>query len=368
MVARPELRQLAQRITARYHLTPLDAKDTAAYLRHRWRVAGGTRFPFEPAAVQRLHARAGGVPRLVNVIAERALLAGYARDATSIDAKLVDAAADEVLPPVLARRSWPWLAAAVGARRDRAGGRLGLARACCRRQCRDGHDSRRIGTTRRNRPARTAERGRDTRCSRPRPAPRRNRRHAAAGLAAPARPVVVAGGGDHRRSRGSMHACRASRRALRAGPRAARHPARPGPADPAAPAGWPRARLGGAARRRCAQCARAHRRPHRRPRPGAAAVALERRLRRPVARPGDAVRAAAGGQRRPGGGLGSPATLAHRQCRARRALRRCAARVGAPVAGRARPAGRWHRRPADADGAARATHPARACKRVLESN
>lgn len=111
MVARPELRQLAQRITARYHLTPLDAKDTAAYLRHRWRVAGGTRFPFDAGAVQRLHARAGGVPRLVNVIAERALLAGYARDATSIDAKLVDAAADEVLPPVLARRSWPWLAA-----------------------------------------------------------------------------------------------------------------------------------------------------------------------------------------------------------------------------------------------------------------
>ena len=114
MVARPELRQLAQRITARYHLTPLDAKETAAYLRHRWRVAGGTRFPFDAGAVQRLHARAGGVPRLVNVIAERALLAGYARDATSIDAKLVDAAADEVLPPVLARRSWPWLAAAAG--------------------------------------------------------------------------------------------------------------------------------------------------------------------------------------------------------------------------------------------------------------
>ncbi|QNN68998.1 ExeA family protein [Thermomonas carbonis] len=114
MVARPELRQLAQRITARFHLTPLDAKDTRAYLRHRWRVAGGTRFPFDAGAVQRLHARAGGVPRLVNVIAERALLAGYARDATLIDAKLVDAAADEVLPPVLARRSWPWLAAAVG--------------------------------------------------------------------------------------------------------------------------------------------------------------------------------------------------------------------------------------------------------------
>ena len=109
MVARPELRQLAQRITARFHLTPLDQKETEAYLRHRWRVAGGTRFPFDAKAVQRMHARSGGVPRLVNVIAERALLAGYARDAVGIDAKLVDAAADEVLPPTFARRRWTWI-------------------------------------------------------------------------------------------------------------------------------------------------------------------------------------------------------------------------------------------------------------------
>ena len=111
MLARPELRQLAQRITARFHLEPLQADDTARYLRHRWRVAGGERFPFEPKAVRRLHARAGGVPRLINVIAERALLAGYARDAASIDARLVDLAADEVLPPSPVRRRWPWLVA-----------------------------------------------------------------------------------------------------------------------------------------------------------------------------------------------------------------------------------------------------------------
>ncbi|MFS8137533.1 MAG: AAA family ATPase [Thermomonas sp.] len=113
MLARPELRQLAQRITARYHLTPLGAPGTEAYLRHRWRVAGGTRFPFTANAVQRLHTRAGGVPRLLNVIAERALLAGYARDAAAIDARLVDAAANEVLPPSARRTWWPWLAAAV---------------------------------------------------------------------------------------------------------------------------------------------------------------------------------------------------------------------------------------------------------------
>lgn len=112
MLARPDLRQLAQRITARYHLTPLDARGTEAYLRHRWRVAGGTRFPFTAKAVQRIYARSGGVPRLLNVIAERALLAGYARDAAAIDARLVDAAADEVLPPTTNRIWWPWLAAA----------------------------------------------------------------------------------------------------------------------------------------------------------------------------------------------------------------------------------------------------------------
>ncbi len=104
LLSRPELRQLAQRITARYHLQPLDLRETDAYLHHRWRVAGGTRFPFEAKAVQRLHQRSGGVPRLLNVIAERALLAGYARDAAAIDHKLVDLAADEVLPPSTPRR------------------------------------------------------------------------------------------------------------------------------------------------------------------------------------------------------------------------------------------------------------------------
>ncbi|WP_240099031.1 ExeA family protein [Thermomonas flagellata] len=112
LLARPELRQLSQRITARYHLTPLDPAETAAYLRHRWRVAGGTQFPFTARAVRRLHRHAGGIPRLLNVIAERALLAGYARDADRIDARLVDAAAAEVLPPRHRQPHLRWLALA----------------------------------------------------------------------------------------------------------------------------------------------------------------------------------------------------------------------------------------------------------------
>ncbi|MFT3896688.1 MAG: AAA family ATPase [Thermomonas sp.] len=97
-LAKPELRQLAQRITARFHLTPLSAAETGEYLRHRFRVAGGRHFPMTAPAVRRVHEHANGIPRLVNVIAERALLAGYARDAATIDPGLVDAAAREVLP------------------------------------------------------------------------------------------------------------------------------------------------------------------------------------------------------------------------------------------------------------------------------
>jgi general secretion pathway protein A len=98
-LARPELRQLAQRITARYHLRPLDEPATMAYLRHRLTTAGAKRFPFTADAVRRLHRRSGGVPRLINVIAERALLGGFAHDLVSIDARTVDRAADEALAP-----------------------------------------------------------------------------------------------------------------------------------------------------------------------------------------------------------------------------------------------------------------------------
>lgn len=98
ILARDDLRQLAQRITARFHLTPLDVGETERYLRHRYAIAGGRHLPFDKGAIRRLHRRAGGVPRLINVIAERSLLAGYARDRTMIDAALVDAAASESMP------------------------------------------------------------------------------------------------------------------------------------------------------------------------------------------------------------------------------------------------------------------------------
>ncbi|MBS7458069.1 ExeA family protein [Coralloluteibacterium stylophorae] len=97
LLAAPDLRQLNQRITARYHLMPLDAAESEAYVRHRLAVAGAQRFPFTKLALRRLHAHSGGVPRLINVIAERALLAGYAREQAQIGEGLMDRAAAETV-------------------------------------------------------------------------------------------------------------------------------------------------------------------------------------------------------------------------------------------------------------------------------
>ena len=115
LLQRQSLRQLAQRITARYHLTPLGHADTTQYVRHRMRVAGARHNPFRKSALRALFQRSNGVPRLINIIADRALVAAYAQERRDIDGRLVHAAADEVqLGEPGARRSrWPWVAAAV---------------------------------------------------------------------------------------------------------------------------------------------------------------------------------------------------------------------------------------------------------------
>lgn len=115
MVARPELRQLAQRITARYHLTPLDPDETEAYVRHRLGVAGSTRMPFTRLALRRLHQHSGGVPRLINTIADRALMAGYVQEAQQIGEGAVNRAAGEILASPLKRWRVPRLGWFAGA-------------------------------------------------------------------------------------------------------------------------------------------------------------------------------------------------------------------------------------------------------------
>lgn len=114
LLGRPELRQLAQRITARYHLTPLSGEDTDAYLRHRLAVAGCSRFPFTKLAVKRLHEHAGGVPRLINVIADRALMAGYAQNLQQIGERAVDLAASEAMASPIRRLRVPGVSVWVG--------------------------------------------------------------------------------------------------------------------------------------------------------------------------------------------------------------------------------------------------------------
>ena len=96
-VAQPELRQLAQRITARFHLMPLSVEEVGAYVIHRLQVAGLERSPFTNAAIRALHRYAEGIPRVINTISERALLGGFARNREKIDERMIVQAAREVL-------------------------------------------------------------------------------------------------------------------------------------------------------------------------------------------------------------------------------------------------------------------------------
>ena len=96
LLARSDLRQLAQRITGRYHLEPLEQEELHAYVKHRVEVAGGRGEIFTMSAIRELHRSSDGIPRLVNVIADRALLGAWSHETTSVDGKLTRQAAREV--------------------------------------------------------------------------------------------------------------------------------------------------------------------------------------------------------------------------------------------------------------------------------
>ena len=118
LLARPELAQLNQRITVRWHLQPLDREETARYIQHRLRIAGGpaTADIFSPGALRLLYRYSGGVPRLINIAAHRALLAGYTREQRTISPTLTrhviaELRADDAGPGGR-RRGWATAAAA----------------------------------------------------------------------------------------------------------------------------------------------------------------------------------------------------------------------------------------------------------------
>ncbi len=110
MLQRRELRQLAQRITARYHLTPLNDAETADYIRHRLAVAEVERPIFTRSALRQIHKRSGGVPRLINMLCDRALLGAFATHQQTVDASVVRQAAAELQgTQPEATNSWRWL-------------------------------------------------------------------------------------------------------------------------------------------------------------------------------------------------------------------------------------------------------------------
>jgi general secretion pathway protein A len=87
---RPDLRQLRQRITVRYHIPPLTIDETGEYVRHRLKVAGSNGFPkFESGAIREIYRYSKGGPRLINAVCDHALLAGYVGRTKEIDGRCI---------------------------------------------------------------------------------------------------------------------------------------------------------------------------------------------------------------------------------------------------------------------------------------
>ena len=106
VLAQNNLRQLAQRVTGRYHLEPLSRNEAIRYIDHRLKVAGGVGEIFDDRAKRDVHRLARGIPRVMNVICDRALLGAYGQESRKVDSKLVKRAAMEVSghassPPIL---------------------------------------------------------------------------------------------------------------------------------------------------------------------------------------------------------------------------------------------------------------------------
>jgi general secretion pathway protein A len=95
VLKRQELRQLAQRITARYHLRPMSREETSAYIRHRLLIAGRSDSVFTPLAIRRIYRLSSGVPRIINMICDRALLGAYANDRRDVTSAVVGQASRE---------------------------------------------------------------------------------------------------------------------------------------------------------------------------------------------------------------------------------------------------------------------------------
>lgn len=122
LLGRPDLVQLEQRITVRWHLGPLGPEETRQYIGHRLATASGGRARriFTPRALKRVFAYSQGIPRRINVLCHRALLVAYALDSTSVTPKIVKRAIEEIESPrrredTSGARASRWAAVAAGA-------------------------------------------------------------------------------------------------------------------------------------------------------------------------------------------------------------------------------------------------------------
>ena len=96
LLAREDLRQIAQRITARFHLDPLSRDETYAYVRHRLRVAGATTDIFTRGSLREIYRVSGGIPRVINILCDRAMLGAYTQELHQVPASLVRRAGAEI--------------------------------------------------------------------------------------------------------------------------------------------------------------------------------------------------------------------------------------------------------------------------------
>ena len=125
LLARRNLRQLAQRVTARYHLRSFTEEETRRYVQHRMEIAGQRQPIFTRLALHAAHRLSRGVPRLLNTICDRALLGAYATGQTRVKESIVRRAAREVLGRRARRRRW-MVATATAALVIAAGGTIAL--------------------------------------------------------------------------------------------------------------------------------------------------------------------------------------------------------------------------------------------------
>ncbi|MEN8258872.1 MAG: AAA family ATPase [Thermodesulfobacteriota bacterium] len=103
MLQQPELRQLAQRITARYHLTPLSESEVGSYIAHRLVIAGGRARIFPESTIKTLFRLSKGTPRLINIICDRSLLGTYVQDQDKVNTATIKKAAREVFGEIVDR-------------------------------------------------------------------------------------------------------------------------------------------------------------------------------------------------------------------------------------------------------------------------